>query len=142
MNAEDTVFGRGAQRDQLAAERFSEANATALEMDVAFLVGLADKIVRPVFDGRQSLRKGAKAWPVTLAGRCQIDRLMGPLIIVDVPPPVEGALTLGQVREVTSVQDLGLERAMEAFVLALRLGVIGPPMRHPHAQTQQPHREC
>src|ERR1700674_289130 len=141
MNAEDTVFGRGTQRDQLAAERSAEANAVGFEADVTFLVGLADQIVGPVFDRRQGLRKRAAALPIPLARRGHRDRLMRPLVIVDLPPAVERALTRGQIREGGAVQDLGLERAMKAFVLALGLRMVGPAVRHAHAQAHKPYRK-
>src|ERR1700721_915152 len=133
MNAEHAVFARRAQRDRLAAKRLAETNAAVLELDVPFLVGLAHRVGSSVFDGRQSLRERTRAWPVPHARRRQIECLMRALVIVHMPPAVEGPLALGQIPEVTPAQHLGLERAMEALVLALRLRMIRPPMLHPHA---------
>ena len=51
---------------------------------------------------------------------------MRPLEIVDLAPGVEGALRLGEIAEALQREDLGLERAVEALVLAAALRVIGP----------------
>src|SRR5229473_313135 len=142
MNTEHPIFGRRPQRDQLATEWFANANATVLESDVSFFVGLAHNIAIAVFDRRQSLRKRTSACPVTLARRRQIERLVRPLVIVDVAPAVEGALTCGQICELAAKQNLSLERAVKPFVLALRLRMMRPAMRDPYSQSQQPHREC
>src|ERR1700674_1736738 len=139
MNVEHPVLRGRAQRDRLAAEWPAEANAPGFEADITFLVGLAQEIVGPVLDRRQGLRKRATALLVALARRCHPDRLMRPLVIVDVPPAVERALARGQIREGAIAQDFALERAMEALILALRLRMIGPAMRHPHPQAHQPH---
>src|SRR5260370_34202309 len=141
MNAAEPVLDGGTQGDLLAAKRLAEAKAVAFEADVTFLVGFADLIVWPVFERRQSLREGTLALPVTLARRGQIERLMGAFLVVDASPTVEGLLALGEIGELAPLQDLGLEGAMETLVLALRLGMIGPAVRHPHPQSHQPHRE-
>ena len=51
--------------------------------------------------------------------------LVRSLLVVDDAPPVKGVLTGGQIDKHTSLQNLCFERAMEAFVLALGLRVIG-----------------
>ena len=47
-------------------------------------------------------------------------------------------LTGRQIGEGPVAQDFGLEGAMKAFRLALRLRMVGPAMDDPHAQAQQP----
>ncbi len=103
-------------------------------------IHLAHDVASSVFDRRQALRERPLARPITLARSCHADRLMRPVMVVEVPPGVEGALALVEIGQ-TVERDLGLHRAMQPFVLALRLRMIGAAMRHPNSQPQQPHRE-
>ena len=66
---------------------------------------------------------------------------MRALGVVDAAPGVEGGLGLAEAREGSAVQDLGLERAMEALVFALRLRMVGTAMADPDTQSEQPHAE-
>src|ERR1041385_1881979 len=97
MNAEDAVLGGRTKRDPLAAKRLAEANATVPEADVARPVHLAHDVASSVFDRRQTLRERPIAWPITLTRNCHVDRLMRPVVVVAVPPAVEGALALIEV---------------------------------------------
>ena len=54
---------------------------------------------------------------------------MRPLEVVDLAPDVEGSLNLDEPVEALEGEDLGLERAVEAFVLAAALRMIGPLSR-------------
>lgn len=58
---------------------------------------------------------------------------MGPLQIIKVAPGVELLLRLGQIGEDPMVESLGLERAVESFILALGLGVVGSAVADPDA---------
>jgi hypothetical protein len=55
-----------------------------------------------------------------------------------VAPCIEGGLRLLERAEVTPVEHFALERAMEAFVLALGLGMIGTAVDHGHVEVEQP----
>src|SRR2546430_7999163 len=66
---------------------------------------------------------------------------MRALAIIDRPPAVEGLLALDEIGEAFAIEDLGLERAVEALVLALGLRMIGPAMTDPDSQAHQPYGE-
>ena len=66
---------------------------------------------------------------------------MRPLRVVDVAPAVEGALGSGEIGKGWAGQHLGLEAAVEAFVLAHGLRMIGPRMADPDAVLDQPDPE-
>src|SRR6266566_5635241 len=112
-----------------------------LEADVAVLIGFTHAIIGAVFDGRQTLGKGAATRSVAIARGRQAESLVRPYVIVLVAPLIEDALALGEIPELAVGEHLGRDRAVEALVLALRLGMIRATMRHAHAQSQQPHRE-
>jgi hypothetical protein len=57
------------------------------------------------------------------------------------PPAVKGTLTGGKIREALAIEDLGLERAMEAFVLALGLRMEWSTVGNAHTQTHEPNGE-
>jgi hypothetical protein len=63
------------------------------------------------------------------------------LEIVEVPPAVESALDSGLVGEPFEGEDFLLERAVEAFVLAAALRMIGPAVDDLDAELQEPDAE-
>ncbi len=56
-------------------------------------------------------------------------------------PALERALARIEIGEPAPGQDLGLERAVEALLLALGLGMIGPALGDADAEPHQPHGE-
>src|SRR3954462_3762666 len=63
---------------------------------------------------------------------------MWPIMIVDCPPGVKGALHLAEISEAPECKDLRLKRAVEALVLATALRMIGPAMQNTDAKLEQP----
>src|SRR5216684_3872244 len=63
-------------------------------------------------------------------------------MIVRHTPRIKPRLALDEVPDHTPLQNFCIQRAMKPFVLTLRLRVIRSPVRDPHSQTQQPHRQC
>src|SRR6185312_15489505 len=61
--------------------------------------------------------------------------------VVEMTPGVEDMLSLLQALERWPLQSLGLERAMEALLLAQRLGMAWPGMAHAHAALDQPYTQ-
>ena len=66
---------------------------------------------------------------------------MRPLGVVDDAPALEGALGSGEIGKGRTGQHLGLEGAVEAFVLALGLRMIGPRVADADALLDQPDAE-
>jgi len=104
-----------------APEGLSYLEDAAKHRDPAFLVYTTYQVTRPVLQ----VRKGLREWSIAhfvLAGRGkEVKGLMGPLQVVDVPPVVEGLLAVGQVGEVTPLQDFSCNGPVKAFVLSLGL---------------------
>ena len=69
------------------------------------------------------------------------ERVVRALGIVDMAPAVEGLLGLGEIGEGWSLQRLGLERAVEALLLAERLRVVGPGVADGDVGLDQPDGE-
>lgn len=62
-------------------------------------------------------------------------------MVVERPIHIEAALGLGEIAPVLAVEQVGLDGAVEAPVLAQRQPVIGSAMQHAHAEPHQPDRE-
>jgi hypothetical protein len=54
-----------------------------------------------------------------------IEAAMGPLMIIDVTPAIEGTLGFSQIMQWPEGQHFIAEAAMETFVLATALGMVG-----------------
>ena len=90
------------------------------------LLNAADEIVLGVFKRLDSFAILALRGPVAVERHGATKSVVGTLRVVDMAPLVECVLGLGEIGKGRSLQRLGLERAMEALVLALRLRMIRP----------------
>src|SRR3954468_4962406 len=86
----------------------------------------ANDLLAVVFRRRQNVGHRSFAWLVAAARYLLVERFMRPLEIVDFAPGVEGALRFGEIAEAAQRKHLGLERAVEALVLAAALWMIRP----------------
>ena len=68
-------------------------------------------------------------------------RLMRAFGVVDGTPAIEGALSMRQIAQIETGDDVGFEGAMKAFVLALSLGVTRAAMNDADAEAQEPDPE-
>src|SRR3546814_19143871 len=78
---------------------------------------------------------------IAAGGHSHGDALMGALVVVDLAPLVERLLRLGQPGQRGESEDLGLEAAVEAFVFAAALGMVGPGVDGFAAEFQEPDLE-
>src|ERR1700745_3450727 len=99
----------------------------------------ADDVVPVIFHLGQVVRHGAQACSIAAGWLLLIERLVGPLEVVDLAPLVESALHFGQIAKAPQREDFILERAMEALVLAPALWAIRPAVQDLDAELQQPH---
>src|SRR5882757_2015579 len=126
--------------ETLAAEGLRDLPGVALETNV----GLgrrygANGLVAVVFGLWQTLGHRSLARPVAAGRHLLVERFMRPLEIVDFAPGIEGALGLGEIAKAAQREHLGVERAMEALVLAAALRVIRTAMNDPDAELEQPY---
>src|SRR5262249_14425973 len=128
-------------RDSLAAEGFRDSDAAAEEADVTALLNPAHHIARRVFERLDGLDIVAAARPIAAGRHGKRDRLVRPLRVVDVAPAIEGTFGSGEIGERRAGQHFGFEAAMEAFVLAHGLRMIGRRMADPDALLDQPDTE-
>ncbi len=94
-----------------------------------------------VFDDRQIFRHRPGAGRVAAGGNLLAERFVRTFEIVDGAPGIERALGIAKVLEALQREDLGFEGAIEAFVLAVGLGMIGPAVMQADAELEQPHAE-
>src|SRR5262249_46082924 len=137
----DTIGCGWPEGEAMASEGLAEPDLMSVKADEAAMLDLADDLTVVIFRRLQRLGKGSRAHAISVGRYSEINRLVRPEGVVDGPPAVEPALAVAQIAKAAAGQDLSLEGAMEALILALGLGMIGPPMGHADAQLQQPDRE-
>src|SRR5262245_15933065 len=139
---EDAVLAIGGERsdgDTLAPEGLQHLPVPCFEADVVFgCRDRANNLTLVIFDLRKTLRHRTRARPVATGRHVLIERLMWPIVIVDRPPGIEGALHLAEIAEAFECKDLGLERAVETLVLAAALRMIRPAVQNTDAKLEQP----
>jgi hypothetical protein len=125
----DAIASGRPQRHVLALKRLRHEQATAVKADAAG-VHAADAIVGRIGEWLDRLAKAARAWRIARNRRRQTQRFVRPFEIVDNAPARERAPRASEIGEGRPAQHLGFERAMEAFVLAHGLGMVGARVRH------------
>ena len=80
-----------------------------------------DNVVGAVFEGLDRGIERARAGLIAIGRHRQAQRIVRAVVIVAMPPGVKGALGLLEIVEGAPVQKFGLERAIEALVLAMVL---------------------
>ena len=129
------------QSDRVSGERLGQFEDLALEADAAFVLDAADLMFGRVLDGRQGLGEGTRTGSEPGGRHVQVEGLVGPLAVVDDAPAVEGPLAVPEIAEGRTAQQFGLQRAVEALVLAQRLRMIGTAVTEADAEAQQPDAE-
>ena len=132
------VGGGRADRDRFAAQALRDPQPAALEGHPAAQPHAAALAVGPVGQGRQLGRIGAGADAIATGGDGQGQRLVGPDLVVLMPPGVEAGLPGGQIGPRRLPAEVALEGAVEALVLAQRLGVVRAAVADGDAQAAQP----
>ena len=128
---------------RLSGEGLADEVPLLLELDSAALVDQAHFEVRVVLDARQPAGIGPEAGRVARARHLVSQRFVRPLEVVHGPIAVELALYLPVVMpDRPLADDLQLERAMEALILALGLGVKRSAVLNRDAEADEPGREA
>lgn len=135
---EDAIDGRGTQSDGMPGEGGADLVAAALEPDLASELNLSDQFALGVLDVRKSLGEASRGRSIARGGNIQVQSVVRALEVVDVAPVIEGVLRVGEVGEGTTSKQLVAEGAMEAFVFALSLRVVGTGVRDVDAQPDEP----
>ena len=117
-DVEDAIVWGWSERDGLAAEGLWDFDIAAKEADVTALLDTAHDVAGSVFEGCDGLDIVARAGLIAAGRHGKLEGFVRPLRVVDGAPAIEGALGSGQIGEGWTGQHLGLEAAMEAFVLA------------------------
>ena len=140
--SEPAVSIEWTDRQPLATKGLGDLPQSAFEADVGLGGGDgADDLVLIVVHPWQAVRHRPRAGLVAACWHVVIQRLVRPIEIIDASPLVERALDIGKVTVALEGEHLGLQRAMEAFVLASALRMIGPAVDHPDAVLQKPDRQ-
>src|SRR5216684_8195240 len=140
-DVEDAILCGWSERHSLSTERLGDLEGAAEEADVTALLDTAYDVARGIFEGSDRLDIVARARLIAAGRDGKLERLVRPLRVVDVAPAVEGAFGGDEIGEGRAGQHLGLEAAVEAFVLAHGLWMIGPRMADLDAMLDQPDPE-
>src|SRR3954471_1900671 len=139
---EDAVMAIGAEwadGEAFAPEGLRDLPQPALGADIGFGGGDGTHdLLLVVIDCREAVGHGARTWPVAARRHVLAERFMRTIEVVDGAPAIECALYVGEIAEALEGEHLGLERAIEALVLAAALRVIGPAVDHGDAELEQP----
>jgi hypothetical protein len=120
-------IGHRAQGDGQAVQCLGDAKRVAMVAHPAPGLNHAHFKAGWVVDGRQGFRKRDGAGAITAGGSGQVQRVVRTAQIVTVAEVIEFALAVLEVMKLKWAQDLKLKRAMEAFIVALGLRMIGRP---------------
>src|SRR5262245_59369424 len=141
MHYKHSILQAGPQGHRVSAKGFADAKVSVLERDLALILDFPHDITGTVFNRRQNLRKAPRADLITAGWYCHAQRLVWPLVVIDLAPLIEPGLRLGEILQDGPGQHLGFQGAVEPFLLALSLGMARPPMAYPDSQSQQPNRQ-
>ena len=106
----------------MALECEAHEQAAIVQTDAASLAHAPHQEALAIDDRSQPFREAPLSFPVAAGGRLVADRLMRALAIVDLQPGVEAPLHGAEIGKAFARDHLAVERAVEALVLALRLG--------------------
>lgn len=137
-DVEDAVEARGTKGDGVFVEGGSDFEAAAAEPDIAAELDFTDEITGLVKEGWESLGERSRRGAVAGGGHVELECIMRPLEVVEVAPLIEGALSLGEIREGATSKQLITESAMESFIFALGLRMVRPGVRDVDAETDEP----
>lgn len=124
-HGEHAVNGGRPHGDVLADEALANEHLNFFVPDVAVAPHLEDVVALVVFNVGQPGGKGACTALVARDGWPLVQRFMRAQQVVGITPPVKGVLARRQAMEPGPVNHFQFEGAVEAFILALRLGMIG-----------------
>src|ERR1700728_1431160 len=126
------------QGDRQAAQRLGDAEQAAAIAEPALGLNLTHLEVSGILDGRQGLRPRNRTRAITRDRGSKAERVVRAHQVVAIAKGIELALAVFEAGEVEVPQDLELERAMEALVLALGLRMIRTAMGDPDTEPNQP----
>src|SRR5436305_5723359 len=119
-------------------ETFADVIVPTLQSEAAVAANPAHEELRPIVDIRQPLRIRPLARPVAAHGRCKPAGFVRPLEVIDLPPGAKRPLGLRKGAVGRTLEELGLQRPVEAFLLALGLRMEWPAMADIDPQLQEP----
>src|SRR5690348_11558353 len=95
---------------------------------------------RPIVHVRQPLGIRPLARPVAAHRRRKPASFVRPFEVIDLPPRAKGTLGRRKVAVGRTLEEFGLQRPVEALLLALSLGMERPAMMDIDPQLQEPDR--
>lgn len=123
----DSFFGtrRWPERNVLSHQRVGYFQALPKHSQLPIPSYPRNSIVRPIFNRRQALRISVQTWNVT-CGRCRHPQcFMRPFVV----------------SKAHAIQDLAIQAAMEAFIFAIGLWMIGAAVADAYSQPNHPYRQ-
>jgi len=129
------------ERDPLASVRFAKRKRVAFVADRSINADLPDRVGRAVLPFAQHFGESPFTDLIATCRNVQVERLMRPLMVVNLPLRINLPLAGRHIRPHLTLDDLGIERPMEALVFALGLRMERSTVADAHAQLEQPDRQ-
>src|SRR5918994_843192 len=140
-DVEHAIVVGGTYGNVLADERFGSLPPPVLEADVGRGVDAAHHVISAICEGFNLGIEGARAWTIAVGRHSQADRVVRPVVIVTMPPRVESLLGLVEIVEVSPLEQLEIEGAVKALILAVALRMHWRTVPGCHTVLDQPDAE-
>ncbi|MNS86454.1 hypothetical protein D3C72_1203600 [compost metagenome] len=112
---EHAVLRGGSDRDRQTRHSLSDEDDASVHNDLPLGPDLEHSIARLVFDRGQRGRIATRARSISRQGRHLPQRLVGPDVVVLFTPLIHGLLAVQQTAKPPGLDQLALERSMQAF---------------------------
>src|ERR1700729_1021761 len=129
------------QGDLFADEGFGGLEPSTAEAESAVGVDRSQDIVGGIYEWFNPGAEGSCAGLVAIGRHGQAEGIMGSMVVVALAPGIEGLLGLAEIVEDAAVEQLELEGAVEALVLAVALGMARRTVPRRHPMFDQPDAE-
>ncbi len=141
VDGEHIILRACSESYRVAAKALGHSVASLAEGDAALGADHSDNIAGLVLDGRECLWERPVAGVVAAGRRLHAQALMRSDLIVEGAEAIEMGLGRGSIGPVGVAQQLGLEGAVEAFVLTQSLRVVGSAVQHYYVEMEEPDGE-
>src|SRR5262245_10085452 len=130
-----------ANRDSLATKGFAEREHFTAIADRCIDRYLSHSVGRVVLPFGQYFGECSWAHAISICGDFHAQRLVRPLVVVDVPPRIKPPLADSQVRPPLTLDQLHVKRSVKSFIFSLGLRMKSSAVTDGDSQLEQPNRQ-
>src|SRR4030042_5354 len=136
-----TVCCHRPDSDGISIKGSTDPKCFASKEEIPFVLDFTDFHAAGIFDRRQCFGHISQAGPIPRSRYRQIQRVMGPLKIVLIPPGIKFSLKMNGILPLVTFEKLFTQGPMKPFIFAQGLWMIRAAMTYPDPQAKQPNRQ-